>query len=145
MIQFHACYPSHVRLVKPQASQRAEADYHSDIADEWVRESVALSAWVDDTCVGVAGYRLIWGTRAACWALLSEDAGPVMLPIARRMRLMLGACPANRLEMTVRGAFLPGHRLAGLLGFKCETPDGMRGFFPDGETAYLFARVKTWE
>lgn len=141
MIYFRQCYPQHAKLVIAQHSQRSETPY-LDIADDWIAASHAMSAWINETCVAVAGYRYVWAGRAVAWALLSERAGPAMIPIVKRMREHLDACTARRVEMTVRRGFLPGARLATLLGFKCETPEGMLAFFEDGETAYLFARVR---
>jgi len=112
------------------------------VTEELVENSLALSCWIDDQCVGAGGLRPIWHGRAAAWALLSRNAGPAMLAITRKLSFVLATMPANRIEMTVRANFLPGCRLAAFLGFRLETPVPMRFFFPDGEDAFLFARVR---
>lgn len=140
MITFKPCTVDDIARIEAQRAQRGEVELV--VSDELVRASIALAAYKDTTCLAAAGYRLVWGGRAVAWALLSEAVGPVMLPVARRMRLALDACPARRVEMTVRADFAAACRLAGFLGFRCETPGGMGGFFPDGGAGYLFARVQ---
>lgn len=142
-VTFKPCTVADLHEISPQRMQRAEYEAAIPVSDELVRTSFALSAWVDGVCVGAGGFRAVWPGRAVAWALLSHDAGPVMLPIARQLNRSLSMCPARRIEMTTRADFLPGARLAELLGFKCETPDGMKAFWEDGSDAYLFARVKT--
>lgn len=140
MIRFLPCEGWHTKLIEPQASQINEKAWAEEIDDDVVANSFALSCWLDDQCVGAAGIRPIWRGRAFAWALLGRHAGPAMPAIARKLRFVLATWPGNRVEMTVREDFLPGCRLAALLGFEREAR--LPAFFPDGSTAYLFTKLK---
>ena len=140
MIVFKPCEGWHLRLIKPQDSQVVDQNFHADGFDEISANSLALSCWVNDTCVGAAGIRPIWEGRAVAWAFLGRDAGPAMVAIAKKLRFVIATYPARRLELTVRANFEPGCRLAALLGFRAEAR--LLGFFPDGADADLFARIR---
>jgi hypothetical protein len=143
VITFRPCEPYHITMIEAQAAQRGEYAANALVTDELVDGSlVALSAWSHGKCLAAGGLRQIWSGRAAAWALFSPQAGPYMLVIARKLKFVLKADPTHRIEMTVRADFIPGCKLAWLLGFELETPEPMKAFFPDGCDAFLFARVK---
>lgn len=143
MIRFLPCQPWHIDLIDAQTSQESEKAFNALVTEELVANSLALSCWIDGECVGAGGLRPIWPGRVAAWALLSRSAGPAMLAITKKLHFVLATTPARRTEMTVRANFEPGCRLATVLGFARETPLPMRNFYPDGEAAYLYARVKS--
>lgn len=141
MIRFEPCQDWHIVLIDVQASQAAEKPYYMHAAEDIVKNSLALSCWLDDQCVGAAGIRPIWEGRATAWMLLGRNAGPAMAAITRKLQFVLATYPARRIELTVRSEFGAGCRLAALLGFD-EEAAAMRGFFPDGTAARLFARIR---
>lgn len=47
----------------------------------------------------------------------------------------------HRLQAVTKKGFEAGVRLFEFLGFKCETPDGMKKYFPDGATGLLYSKV----
>ena len=89
-------------------------------------------------CLGL--YRLHPG-RALAWALIARDAGRHFSALHRAARRYLRECRITRIEAHVDSDFAAGHRWLRLLGFERETPQGMRGFTPDGRTCDLYARV----
>jgi hypothetical protein len=141
VIHFKPCEPEHIELIDTQEAQPERRAFNANVTAELVANSLALSCWIDDRCVGAGGVRPIWAHRMAAWTLLGKDAGPAMLAITRKLRFVLATVPHSRIEMTVRAGFGPGCRLATVLGFQCETPRPMPLFFPDGGAAYLYARV----
>lgn len=142
MILFRRCYAQHLRLIRPQESQRADARYYINDMLQMVDDSVALSAWEGATCIAASGLYPLHPQRALAWALLSDKASKHLRPIVRQMKRVIDTYPARRIEMTVEANFVPGHRLATLLGFVCETPHGMPAFFPHGADGFLYARIK---
>jgi len=48
---------------------------------------------------------------------------------------------AHRVFATTKCDFKVGQRFLEWFGFKCETPEGMAGYNPDGSSAYLYAKV----
>ena len=88
-----------------------------------------------------AGLVEVWEGRAYAWAILSDNAGPYMLPLTREIRSKLAAAPFRRIEMAVDADFDAGARWAEMLGFRCETPAPMAAYLPNGRAAYLYARV----
>lgn len=143
MIEFVRCHPEHLVLFAPQAAQAADAAVlMSPLAAAAISSTVAISGFVGPRCVGCAGVVDTGPDNALVWALLSKDVGPFMLAVSRKVRRVLDAYPARRVEATVVHGFAAGERWMRLLGFKreCETVD--RTYFPVGVTAALYARVK---
>jgi|SRR5215467_6315403 len=140
MIEFKPATADHIRSIDAQFEQLGEREFNISRIDDLVANSLAISGWHNGKCIGAAGLQPIWSGRAAGWMLLGRDAGPIMVAIARRVRFFLAACPVNRIEMTVRESFGEGCRLAALLGFRAEAR--LLGFFPDGSTAILYARIR---
>jgi RimJ/RimL family protein N-acetyltransferase len=88
-------------------------------------------------CAGVIG---IWPGRAMAWAYLSRDAGRNMRSITTAVRKFLDETDHRRVEMTTIQGFQAAARWAEMLGFRLEGL--MTQYTPDGEDAYLWARVK---
>lgn len=105
----------------------------------------AYSMINEDTLTNIASAGVIDAShgRGIAWALLSQDAGKHMVRLTREIKKFLDNCAFSRIETTVQGDFVEGHRWAQMLGFKNETPDGMKNYC-DGNTHYLYARYK-WE
>lgn len=82
-----------------------------------------------------------WEGRALAWALLGPDLLRYMLPLTRAVRFYLDGCGYRRIEACIDIDHDQGHRWARLLGFECETPAPMKGFYPNGRPAYLYART----
>jgi hypothetical protein len=137
---------AHVRALRPQQHQQAEA---GDV--EWrVAETRTLAsqgsayAVIDDdgTVLALAGIAHAWDGRGCAWTLLSEDAGRRMVTLTRSIRRYLDGLHYRRLEMYVDAQFIAGRRWAEMLGFVNETPVGMPGFLPNGNTAFMYGRVR---
>jgi hypothetical protein len=108
-----------------------------------IDKGVSSSMWVRDTPMAAVGVIPIFpGKRAVVWALVSRHSGPYMLPLLRFMKAFLAEDTTDRLEFLVLEDFKAGHKLARMLGFKCETPEGMKKHSAVGSTEYLYARVK---
>lgn len=138
---------AHVRAIRPQQAQSVEA---SDV-ERRVREATALAAtgaaWaaIDDGGVlALAGVSSLWEGRGMAWCLLSDHAATRMVSLTRGIGRYLDGVKCRRLEMYVDAGFVAGRRWAEMLGFRNETPEGMKGFMPNGNNAYLYARVRSW-
>lgn len=142
-MEFRPFKKGHLRFLMPQSVQRHEhaVMLTSNVGDV-LEDNFALSAWDYSTCVAAAGVVPVFGHRAIAWAMLSEDAGPHMLSVVRKIKSTFPILPYRRIEMTVRADFDAGHRLALLLGMKLETPEPMRAHGATGEDEYLYAMVK---
>lgn len=93
-----------------------------------------------DEPICCAGVVEVWEGRAYAWALLSEYAGPHLLTLTRVIRSRLASLRYRRVEMAVDAGFDAGCRWAKMLGFRLETPAPMRGYLPNGRSAWLYAR-----
>jgi hypothetical protein len=143
MIEFRRCYVEHIQSIVAQDVQTGEQlGLLTAMAAETLEQSVALSVWSEGRCIAAGGLIDAWSGRAITWAFLSKYAYQHMLPITRQIRMVLDSYPARRVETVVLRDFAPGHRWVKMLGFECETPDGMKGYFPNGDDAVLYARVK---
>jgi len=128
----------HLRMIRVQPSQIAEYA-HADALDS--PTGLAWTAFADGEPLACAGLVEVWEGRAYAWAILSVDAGRYMLALTRGIRSRLAAAPFRRIEMAVDAGFAAGARWAQLLGFRCETPEPMTAYLPNGRAAYLYART----
>lgn len=130
--------PSHLQAIRVQPAQAAEYAHADALASP---TGMGWTALVDGEPVACAGLVEVWEGRAYAWAILSDNAGPYMLPLTREIRSKLDAAPFRRIEMAVDADFDAGARWAEMLGFRCETPAPMAAYLPNGRAAYLYARV----
>lgn len=102
----------------------------------------AYTAFADDGRVmAICGAMPLWANRVHLWAYLATDSGPHMLGITRGVRRFLETSGYVRVEAEVSEGFEAGHRWVRMLGFQCETPNGMAAFFPGGVRGYLYSKV----
>lgn|SRR5574343_158828 len=90
-------------------------------------------------CAGVIEQ---WEGRAIAWSIMAPKVGNDYIRIHRAVSRFLDIIGYRRIEMTVAANFKAGRRWAEMLGFKCETPQGMKSYGPDGGDHYLYARIK---
>lgn len=80
--------------------------------------------------------------RAYLWAYLSGIDAPLFRQVHGWAKTFLRSLPFKRLEATVDAEFAPGHRWVRALGFKCETPEPMAAYTPNGRAAMQYAMVR---
>lgn len=144
-IEYRKCYPDHLKLIDTDSFKIDELKaFISPETSEYVfKHGVAKSAWVGLRCVAAAGLIPFYpGRKSVAWAVISKDIGPYMLPITKEVRRFLDEDPTPRIEMYVLSDFNAGHKWAKMLGFKCETPEGMRKHSYFGRDEFLYSRVK---
>lgn len=133
----------HYRRLALQPAQVRVSDYFTEADAEAMVQFPSFSGIADDgTVLAVGGVYEPWKNRAVAWMLLAGDLGPHMVCIHRAIVRFLDLQQLPRVEATVREGFEPGHRWVKMLGFTCETPNGMKAYSPDGETHYQYARVR---
>lgn len=136
--------PEHLKALQLQPSQAA---FSLEIVKPGYAEMLqeggpAFTAKDGDNVIACAGVAEVWTGRAMAWALISEQAGRHFLGIHRAVDGFLKQAQYRRIEATVDDGFDQAHRWMRMLGFQCETPDGMPGFLPDGGRSFLYAKVK---
>lgn len=142
-ITYRPCKPEHIALIRPQDHDKpAIAGYLTPASRAMMENSFAISAWVDNRCVGAAGIVHCHGVTALAWAVLGADAGPYLTQLTRRVRNAIDISPYKRIEMRVLYDFEEGHRWAKLLGFGEPDAPLMRCSSVYGQDETLYARVK---
>jgi hypothetical protein len=145
MIEFTRFYPEHVSKLQPQPMQRGEfsmAAITPEIA-KVLSDNPSYSVWAGTDCIAAGGLLLQFEGRYLAWGLLSTSVRPHMRAITRFVRsTIVGYTKARRVEATVLSNFEPGKRWLEMLGFKNETPNGMRAYHPNGSDACLYAWVR---
>lgn len=91
--------------------------------------------------VAICGVVRQWEGRAIAWGLIGYNAGPHFVRITREVKKFLDTCGIRRVEASADAGFPQAMRWLEMLGFKCETPEPMRGYGFDGRPCYLYARV----
>lgn len=140
-VTFTPCHVQHLAFINVRDVDRRIVPYYlSGSIEEVIANSMALSIWVDNRCMGAAGVVEVDSRTAYAWSLLSADSGPYMLAITRKTIQVLDGFRHLRVEMRVNNGFTEAHKWAKMLGFQCEAPLMRKsGFF--GEDQSLYARV----
>lgn len=135
--------PLHAMQIVPQEGQMEVPEDAALRMAEAMRMASAGPAWavmVGADVICIAGVIEQWNGRAACWAVLADEAGPHMLPLTRAVRKYLDGLGYRRLEMYVDCTFGAACRWARMLGFEVEGK--MSAFLPSGRDAFMFRRIK---
>jgi len=107
---------------------------------------LAYSGVIDGQVVGCAGILPQAPWRAIAWALLSQEIPARCWPTIHRLVLRVldeaHLRGYHRVEAVVDADFDAGIRWAEMLGMRCETPQGMRGWGPEGGTHLMFSSVR---
>lgn len=133
---------AHFEAIDVQPSQRAHFDLFTPaVRAELVRVgSVAAVDAARTFCIG--GVVDVGFGRGNAWTILGHGSPRNFVGVHRAVLAHLRRAPFRRIEMACDPNCVAAHRWAMLLGFQFEAP--MRGWFPDGSEAFLFARVKAW-
>ena len=107
---------------------------------ELLEQCIASSYIVDGETVAACGIYQAGEHRWIAWGLLSEESGKHMLAITRALKAFFNENSYPRIETPVLHDFELGHKWMKMLGFKNETPDGMKSYGDNGETYDLYAR-----
>lgn len=145
MLEYRKCYPEHIKCMDLQGNDYDEirAFLAPETAEFVFKQGVAMSAWEGFKPIAAAGLIPYYpGLRSIAWAVFSPAAGKHMTDITRKTLAFLREDKTPRIEMHVLSDFSAGHRWAKMLGFTCETPDGMKGFSPTGKTQHMYALVR---
>lgn len=130
----------HVWQIKPQPEQEAIVDDVALNGAAHLLGPYSFAAVNGDEVIMCGGLMQIWDGRYILWSILSSDAGKYMIKLHRATRRAFGLVAWRRLELYVAIGHDAGCRWANMLGF---LPEGrMARFFPNGEDALLYARVR---
>ncbi len=138
--------PQHLKEIRVQGAQTFEL-YDPDAGPALQKSGPCFTVLDGESVIACIGLVDMWrhgiAKRYVVWALISECGPKNFLLITRRVRNWLVAQDGPvRVEATVASSFKAGHRWVDLLGFRCETPDGMEGYSPYGDRFHLYSWVK---
>ena len=135
--------PEDLQRIKLQSEQSLASRHLSNI--EYAQALAAGDSW---TCldrgevVACCGFVTVWPGRSQAWALISATIGPAgMVQLTRAAHREISK-KTGRIEAFVAAEFQAAHRWMQLLGFKLETPEPMRRWFPEGGDASLYSRIQ---
>jgi hypothetical protein len=125
--------------VLPEQMQEA-AYYNGQHSEE------AYTLFIDDKPMLSGGFFLIHEGFAEGWILVSEEARefPIkaVLTLRRYMKDLVKKYNLIRLQAKILKGFVSGNRLATILGFTLETPEGMQNYGHNGETYMLYSLAR---
>lgn len=114
-----------------------------DYGDTLLSVGGGYSLFDNNTILACGGLAHNSEHKALAWLLISKNFKTEhMTFLAKNIKNGLNQSTYSRIEAIIRKGFPQAYRFAELLGFKCETPNGMSNWFSSGETAYLFSRIK---
>ena len=132
--------PAHLENFEVHEWQKDIKEYFSREYADLLSMGHAYTGIIDKRVVAMAGVSQLAPTRWQAWALMSSDTKDCMLKITRQIKTFLDEFKGFRVETPVHHDFKQGHRWIKMLGFKNETPGGMKGYGLNGETYDLYAR-----
>lgn len=137
MIRVEKFEPEHCQFMTPANGSDRDAlqgQMEEATGDVW-------SFFWEDQLLAIGGMIQQWQGRTIAWLVPDKDSGKHMTALTRFMRVFIEEYGCRRVEMFVDANYRPGWRFALLLGFTNETPVPMRKYMPNGNDAYLYARV----
>ena len=134
----------HLREMVFQPAQALESTFMTADEAAALEGGASWTAIADDVVFGIGGLMDVggWnGQRKIAWCALRPRPGVAnLLAITRAAKAVLDACPARRIEASVKVGFANGQTWARRLGFAWEGI--MRGYGQDGGDYHLYARVR---
>ena len=108
-----------------------------------------LTGWsktliIDDEIIAVGGVVVFWPGVGEAWLQLTKHAEKHKIALVRCVRLIMALAfkELNLHRMEATATFDEARKFNESMGFKCETPDGMRKYTQNGKTAYLYSIVR---
>lgn len=145
MITFVPYIPVHLDGFEVQDGQKEMEKYLAleNYANDLVYSGDVYSCIKDGKVLAIGGIAEQVENRALVWSIISKHLhGFDFVSFTRKCKNICDNAKYKRLEIIVKESFVPGHRWAEMLGFKCETPNGMINWFDNSEKAYLYAKGK---
>jgi len=120
---------------------------------EWMRDKYKQSfkttndpAWImeqEGRIICAFGAVFLWDGVCEIWfnAIRLENNFVMIRMLRRHLITQCKAHCVKRLQSIVKCDYAIGKRFVEAFGFKNETPDGMKGYHPDGSSVYMYARL----
>lgn len=132
--------PEHLLLMDIQPRQAWMRDTVGTGYAEALAEGVSQTVWDGETPIACMGQALIWQGNAEVWSVFAQHIGTRMTYVYRATRRLMDSVDTHRLQAFVDVDFSEGVRWMLTLGFRVEGKPA--GYFPNGNDAFLFARVR---
>lgn len=136
-VEFH---PDHMTMLHAQPFQVPEMQLGVNNA-HMLRDAGPCWTFFDgSTVIGCLGHITYWPGRVMVWCIMGPAEAHHMRAISKRISNWLKAQAGRlRIEVTVDAEYPQAIRWAELMGFKCETPNGMKNYGPTGRTFLLYS------
>jgi hypothetical protein len=141
MIEIVPYKAEHVAAIVPNVESAQYGAFATPAIARTLEGPFAKTALLDGRPIACAGLANRWYESWIAWAYLSRDTGKHMLPLTRAIRQALPDLPQGRIEASTPMDYPEGRRWLEMLGFKCETPNGMAHWTPDGRSFALYSLV----
>lgn len=132
--------PEHIPLMDVQPHQAWMRDAALGEYGIALARGVAQTVWDGETPIACFGQALMWENNAEAWSVFARDIGSRMTFVHRATKRLMASVSTRRLQAFVDAYFPEGIRWMFSLGFVVE--GRLRGYFPDGHDAFLFAYVR---
>jgi hypothetical protein len=106
----------------------------------------AFTAFYGDDIITIAGLYPLEPGKAEAWMFTGQElpkhARFIMTQLKNHLNMLENSLKLRRIQAVCVGNFEEAHKFIQHFGFKCETPDGMQQYGPNGEMYKLYARTK---
>jgi len=139
LVKFKA---EHVRELIPLSAVNALCGHlRDDQLAALEKSDHSFTGMVDGKVIGCAGVIRYWEGRGEAWALFDPKIGRrLFVEIRQIVGRFFEVSPYRRIEAVVVADFKPGRKFVESLGFRLEAPC-LKGYFPEGQDAALYART----
>lgn len=120
-----------------QSQHEATEEYEAYL----MKAGRALSVFHGETLIACFGGAEQWTGRRLIWAVMGVETAKHMRGLTVLAQKLLKQYHCRRSECYVNATFPQGIRWAKMVGFKLETPEPMKSFFPNGGDAYMFSMI----
>lgn len=138
--------PAHMADLLPRLNREQTLDpetWTPDFCATLAKTTETYSVLAEDgRVVAVCGGMQLWPERYHLFAFMSRDSGRHMLEITRGTQRYMAAL-RGRIEAEVSEGFDAGHKWLRILGFQCDTPNGLEWFFPGKRRGFMYSKVQS--
>ena len=124
---------------------RLDADWMRDRYKNYIECEIGPSWVIEDNnkLICAFGIAFLWNGVGEVWYNLIERTKTIsqIRIVKKYLDEQIKELNIKRMHATTRCTSLVSRRFIEKMGFKCETPFGMRNYNPDNSDAYLFSRV----
>jgi hypothetical protein len=141
-------------MIETRPATQADLDFvHLNPLDDQIKfcpqsllAGKAITALRNGIIFSVGGLFPIHKEMAEAWIAFRKEVLDFKIEalwiLRDEMEKMIAESDYNRIQATIRTDYPKAIEMIEFFGFKNDTPNGLKSYFPDGKDAYIYSRIK---